>query len=133
LRLPNTFYILNGIVSFTLTSVNLTSVILTSVILTSVILTSVYAKYCNAECFQQFHNSAKCHSDEWHNAECRGGCTTYCQQLRPPWFRVLDVDLDGRRRPVKVEDDVLVGFVVAQPTLDDLPLRLSNVLSSRLH
>ena len=30
------------------------------------------------------------------------------------------MDLDGRRRPVEVEDDVLAGLVIAKPTLDDL-------------
>ena len=30
------------------------------------------------------------------------------------------MNLDGRGRPVEVEDDVLVGLVVAEPALHDL-------------
>ena len=44
----------------------------------------------------------------------------YCEQLRPARFGVVDVNLDGRGRPVEVEDDVLVGLVVAEPALHDL-------------
>ena len=42
------------------------------------------------------------------------------QKLRPVLLRALYVDLDRRRRPVEVENDLLGALVVVQPPLDHL-------------